>query len=536
MQGTTPADLGYGRDHKSPGHYTSLEAVAAWRLEVPKDGRLSPWSACDLWRERVRSELRVVKRDRTLGWWRSAADDEFFRLREMRGLPLSNEKASLLLQGDDLHPDLNEAMLLHGTKRDNLPGILAEGFRLDPVTVGGSSGAAFGDGIYLCDNPGKADQYTVPDAAYDATIPLHQQLYSGPDDHPGHVFYTLVCRVTLGYPALTRESKHVATTVEQTAFEEGEALFPRQQYTRLPCLRSHRREPLYREQAEGGVVRSSASGDGPRADAGARSSATGHASGVAAASPSVPSDPPPSALRRQQSADSQASVFSAPPPPTRQPSDAHRTSKKESFRPMPIRDHSLFALRGRAIRRYREFVVFHPHVAPAYLIAYQRKLRSETAPLSPPVVVTQFGERHEVLIARCQASASRGGVLRPGVFTAQDVGSAIRIRGNEGSALWRDGEVCVGGEPRTVYWGALVRPADVDAATTTIAQVDPQAFGIVTLSNGTHFQNPAAPPQPLPGGNFRKTSDGQWRLRDPAEVRRIRLGRVDADGRVSRLK
>lgn len=52
-------------------------------------------------------------------------------------------------------------MLLHGTKRDHLPGILAEGFRLDPVTVGGSSGAAFGDGIYLCDNPGKADQYTV---------------------------------------------------------------------------------------------------------------------------------------------------------------------------------------------------------------------------------------------------------------------------------------------------------------------------------------------------------------------------------------
>ena len=85
MQDTTPANLGYGRDHKSPGHYTSLEAVAAWRLEAPKDGRLSPWSVCDLWRERVRSELRVVKRNRTLGWWRAAADDEFFRLREMRG-------------------------------------------------------------------------------------------------------------------------------------------------------------------------------------------------------------------------------------------------------------------------------------------------------------------------------------------------------------------------------------------------------------------------------------------------------------------
>ena len=71
----------------------------------------------------------------------------------MYGLPLSNEKASLLLQGEDLHPHLNEALLLHGTKRENLAGILAEGFRLDPTTVGGSSGTAFGDGIYLCDKP-----------------------------------------------------------------------------------------------------------------------------------------------------------------------------------------------------------------------------------------------------------------------------------------------------------------------------------------------------------------------------------------------
>ena len=211
---------------------------------------------------------------------------------------------------------------------------------------------------------------------------------------------------------------------------------------------------------------------------------------------------------------------------------------------MPIRYHSLFALRGKAIRRYREFVVFHPHVLPAYLIAYQRKLTSDatsdTAPDAPPAVVTEFGERHEVLIARCQVSASgvsgAPGVLRPGVFTAQDVALPIRIRGHAKSALWRDGEVTVGGVPRTIYWGALGRPADVDEAAITIAEVDPQAFGIVTLSNGIQFQNPAAPPRPLPAGNFRKTPDGRWRLRDRDEVRKIRLGRIDADGRVSRLK
>ena len=32
--------------------------------------------------------------------------------------------------------------------------------------------------------------------AVESSLPLHRQLYSGPDDHPGHVFYLLVCRAT----------------------------------------------------------------------------------------------------------------------------------------------------------------------------------------------------------------------------------------------------------------------------------------------------------------------------------------------------
>ena len=392
------------------------------------------------------------------------------------------------------------------------------------MTVGGSSGAAFGDGIYLCDKPGKADQYSAPDAAYDAALPLHRQLYNGPDDHPGHVFYTLVCRVTLGYPALTKESKQVATTIEQTALEEGEALFPTQEYPRLPCLKSHRGEPLFRDNAEG--ARSSAGG-----------SAVQHASGGAPESSASGQDgPTPPPLRRQQSAHSNSTVIPTPPVLTRGPSEGRSMGTTRGFQPMPIRYHSLFALRGRAVRRYREFVVFHPHVLPAYLIAYQRKLGNDAAPEAPPVVVTQFGEKREVQVARCQVSATGGGLLRPGMFTLRDVGAPIRIRGNSRAALWRDGEVCVGGEPRAVYWGALERPADVDDTTTTIADVDPQAFGFVILSDGSQFQNPAAPPQPLPGGNFRKTSDGKWRLRSQEEVRQVRLGRVDANGRVSRLK
>ena len=200
-----------------------------------------------------------------------------------------------------------------------------------------------------------------------------------------------------------------------------------------------------------------------------------------------------------------------------------------------IRYHSLFALRGKALRRYREFVVFHPYVMPAYLIAYQRKLgggdAADEAGEPPAVVVKDFGDKYEVMMSRCQLTGKSA--LKPGVFTAADVGSAIRIRGDESALLWRAGELRVDGAPRTVYWGALVRPEDVDDA--TITEVDQQSFGTVALSNGVTFQNPPAPPQPLPA-RFRQTADGRWKIRNRDEVRRIRLGDSGAEGRLSRLK
>jgi hypothetical protein len=463
MQDTKPWNLGYGADHISPGDYDRLEAVAGWRLEAPDDENVSPWSACWTWRDRVRAELAILRRRRCQGWWRSAADDQFSRMREMYGMPLSNEKASLLLQGDDLHPHLNEGLLFHGTKKENLPGILADGFSFTPDTIGSSSGAAFGDGIYMCDRPGKADQYCRLDQAYDAAVPLHRQLYSGPEDHPGSVFYVLVCRVTLGYPALTRESKQVAKTIDQS--EDGEKLFPDQQYAQLPALRSKSRKYLFRDA----------------------SAASDYAS----------------TLGTQKQADE-----AAPPSSS-----------------SPIRYHSLFALRGKALRRYREFVVFHPHVLPAFLIAYQRKRDTDD---SESVTVKKFGKKHEKMVV-----VSRGGVPNPGVFTARDVGCAIQIQGKKNCALWKDGELRISGEPRQVYWSANVPPDDTLGA--IIEEVDPKADGVVRLSNGAKFPNPAAPLQPFPP-NFRKTPDGRWKIRDRDEVRQIKFGDKSAEGRLSRLK
>ena len=463
MQDTLPWNLGYGADHVSPGDYDRLEAVAGWRLDVRGDAAcVSPWSACKQWRDRVRAELRVVRRHRTSGWWKSAADDEYFRLREMHGLPLSNEKASLLLMGDDLYPHLNEGLLFHGTKPAAIPSILAERFRFDPDTVGSGSGSTFGDGIYLCDRPGKADQYCGLDQAYDGAYPLHRQLWTGPDDHPGHIFCVLACRVTLGYPALTRESKQVAKTIERG--EEGEKLFPNQQYAQLPCLKSKTRKLLY-----------------------------------------------------QSTSDESGDPLDAAAPGT------------------PIRYHSLFALKGKALRRYREFVVFHPHVLPTYLIAYQRKRGTENIATGvvESATVTNFGKKLDKTVAKCATSDRRGGPT-PGVFSVEDVGCSIQVQGNERTTLWRAGELRVAGQPRYVNWDALAPPADVFDA--TITEVNPKgAFAMVALSNGARFQNPPKPPQPLPR-NFRQTADGRWKIRDRDDVRRIRLGDKRAEGRLSRLK
>ena len=109
----------------------------------------------------------------------------------------------------------------------------------------------------------------------------------------------------------------------------------------------------------------------------------------------------------------------------------------------------------------------------------------------------------------------------PGVFTSRDVGCTIQIKGDARTNLWRAGELKVDGKPRPIYWGPLARqPKDcVDA---TIVEVEPYAWQKVTLSNGAVFQNPAAPPEPLPA-MFGKTADGQWRLRNREELQRLGL-------------
>ncbi len=91
----------------------------------------------------------------------------------------------------------NELRLLHGTKPDLVISILQNG--MNERFAGASVGTKFGHGLYFADDAGKADQYMGEDQQYVGNSLLHKCIYSSSDSHPGHVFYALVFRVTLGH-------------------------------------------------------------------------------------------------------------------------------------------------------------------------------------------------------------------------------------------------------------------------------------------------------------------------------------------------
>ena len=76
---------------------------------------------------------------------------------------------------------------------------------------GSNAGNIFGDGLYLAEDLGKADQYCTVDKPYDKGDPLHEHLYGKycphpNDENPDGVFYALVCRAALGYPVRTQQT------------------------------------------------------------------------------------------------------------------------------------------------------------------------------------------------------------------------------------------------------------------------------------------------------------------------------------------
>jgi len=101
---------------------------------------------------------------------------------------------------------LNEVFLLHGTKPDLLFKILSNGL------VEGFCGGIFGQGNYLAENPCKNDQYVAVDKErdfYGGLKQLHDMLYPAGVEHPGNVYYLLVCRVVMGHYVRTDDASTI---------------------------------------------------------------------------------------------------------------------------------------------------------------------------------------------------------------------------------------------------------------------------------------------------------------------------------------
>jgi serine/threonine protein kinase len=185
-----------GNDQQVPGDYSQLKLARAWRVE--NDDLYGKYKVAQ------RSVLSFVDRVPFSGDSKTGS-----KARIRSELYSSSTRLAWSME-----EGCNEVRLLHGTKPDLVMSILQNG--MNERFAGASAGTRFGDGSYFADDAGKIDQYVGEDQQYDGTSLLHQGLYSNSDSHPGHVFYALVFRVTLGH------SVHYADKKEECFNQIGE--------------------------------------------------------------------------------------------------------------------------------------------------------------------------------------------------------------------------------------------------------------------------------------------------------------------------
>lgn len=104
----------------------------------------------------------------------------------------------------DLDEEVNEVLLLHGTKPEHVQDILAHG--LNERLCSG----IFGHGTYLAEDVEKIDQYTEVDEELHTRgelRELHARLFGKDLCHPGSVYYAFVCRATLGQAIHTKDGR-----------------------------------------------------------------------------------------------------------------------------------------------------------------------------------------------------------------------------------------------------------------------------------------------------------------------------------------
>ena len=139
---------------------------------------------------------------------------------------------------------VNEVMLLHGLPAAAVGPVMEKG--LEPRLAGGNAGNLFGNGTYLTEDIEKADMYVKTcdtghnpsehdskslgkrDAEQvaqeqernESVQKLHEKLYPN-HDHPGEVYYALVCRTLLGYSIRTKGPAGGIETVVYQPMDTG---------------------------------------------------------------------------------------------------------------------------------------------------------------------------------------------------------------------------------------------------------------------------------------------------------------------------
>lgn len=189
-------DLGKGRDVKSvewmqPGN-KKLQLACGWRIENP-----SLLTAYNTERDHLQDEIKRVQAHNTTAYRDLQLDGGYTQA-------LRDWFAVNKAEGKEHMRGVNEVFLLHGTKPETLLQIIANG----PNEK--FSGGLFGEGTYFAENPAKNDQYTAADPAINPQLQeLHDILYRNKrdspawgkgktGDHPGQVYYIILCRVAMG--------------------------------------------------------------------------------------------------------------------------------------------------------------------------------------------------------------------------------------------------------------------------------------------------------------------------------------------------
>lgn len=187
---TDGSQLGQGRDVVEAGRYSRLELALAWRIEHP-----SLWQRYEIERESITSEIR--KRG--------------LRIPELR-VRRELYSAAKKLPGE-LHTNINEVRLLHGTKPETLLAVLTNGLNER------FSGGLFGEGSYLAEDAGKNDQYVTSDKRYGQEKQLHECLFREGIRHPEEkIYYIFVCKAVLGHFASTKDGEHALSGSREPVF------------------------------------------------------------------------------------------------------------------------------------------------------------------------------------------------------------------------------------------------------------------------------------------------------------------------------